>query len=304
MDLDHLNQATGPRPIRWHAATRAEAISLGRDWLLSPAFRSLASQLGGPRVDDPARDLPALLRWSADALDTRRGGERHDAPPAAFSSSQVAALLDAAGPLGLLSTPPPALPGYDITVVLGGTVTGNQLRAALARTFADAGTRLGTLVALSAERPLAPAEDPPTGHRTEVEHLTAVLGAALARQHHAAVPRGPGGTGIQVMIAKPSRPGRRADTSDAITELIRRLRPAARSHVLVITSAIYIPYQFLVIAPALLTAGSRYAEITGTPTATDGQLTILAQRLAQEIHATISALAGHLSHSHVAQHRR
>jgi hypothetical protein len=298
MDPNHLNHPADPEEAGWHATTAEGAIALGRSWLLSPAFSALVDRLGGPGVTDPDRDLPALLAWSAATLDTRAGKERHDAPLAALSSTQIAALIDAAGPLGLLRTHPPRLPGYDITVILGGTVIGNELRVRLVQSIVAAGTRLGTLVALTAERPLSPAEGPSAGYRNEAEHLIALLtdafGGASYGQDRTGEQSGP--VDIQVLIARPSRPGRRANTSDAVAELSRRMPPADRHHILAVTSAIYVPYQFLVIAPALLSAGTRYAEIVGTPTATDGRPGALAQRLAQEVHAAITTMARHYGH--------
>jgi hypothetical protein len=299
MDPNHLNPPAGPDEVRWHATTAEGAIALGRSWLLSPAFGALLNRLGGPGVTDPERDLPTLLAWSAATLDTRAGKERHDAPLAALSPTQIAALIDTAGPLGLLRTPPPSLPGYDITVILGGTVIGNELRVRLVQSIVAAGTRLGTLIALTAERPLSPAEGPSAGHRTEAEHLTALLTNAFSPTSYNRESTGeqPDPVDIKVLIAKPSRPGRRANTSDAVTELSRRIPPADRHHILTVTSAIYVPYQFFVIAPALLTAGTRYAEIVGTPTATNGRPVILAQRLAQEVHAAITTMARHYGHT-------
>lgn len=122
------------------------------------------------------QDLPAFLNWTTDTLDTRRGAERHQAAAAGFGPAAAAALIDAAGPLGLLETAPPALPGYDATVVLGGTVTGNRLRVALAASLPLAGVAPGLVVALAAHRPLTVAEisaaaPHPVDDTTEWQHL-------------------------------------------------------------------------------------------------------------------------------------
>jgi hypothetical protein len=297
MDSEPLKSLPGPGQVGWHASAADEAISVGKAWLLSPAFRTLITRLSGPCVTSLEGDLADLLAWSTRTLDTRGGGERQDASPAGYNSGQISALLEAAGPLGLLSTPPPFLPGYDLTIILGGTVTGNELRVSLARTIAASGIRLGTLVALTANRPLRPAEHPPAGHLTEAGHLTAALTTAFpaASPTHQTGGERAFGSDIQVVIADSSRPGYRANTGDAIAELTRRIPPPARRTVLAVTSAIYVPYQFFVIAPALLRAGTQYAEIIGTPTAADGQGSVLAQRLGQEIHATIATIAGHIS---------
>jgi hypothetical protein len=57
----------------------------------------------------------------------------------------------------------------------------------------------------------------------------------------------------------------------------------------VITSAIYVPYQFLTAAPRLLSGEPAHVEVIGTPTATDVHRGLLAHRIGQEIHATVLA---------------
>jgi len=141
------------------------------------------------------------------------------------------------------------------------------------------------------------------GYRTESEHLESVLTATFGR-----AVSGPWGvadrqrdldsenlglerSGIRMLTAPSSRPGWRADNGDAIQYLADRVPPPWRRSVLVVTSAIYVPYQFLVIAPLLLAEGSQRVEVVGTPTSTDGPPALLAQRVAQEVHATIVTLA-------------
>jgi hypothetical protein len=63
---------------------------------------------------------------------------------------------------------------------------------------------------------------------------------------------------------------------------------------LIITSAIYAPYQFFTIAPQLLAAGTEHAEFVSTAAQTTGDKAVLAQRIAQEIDSAINATC-HLS---------
>jgi hypothetical protein len=99
----------------------------------------------------------------------------------------------------------------------------------------------------------------------------------------------PSGPLLRLVAAPTSDPARRADTADAVMFLAQRIPASQRRHVLVITSAIYVPCQLLVVAPGLLVNGSSYAEMIGTPTATDGDPSLTAQRIGQEIHATVTA---------------
>lgn len=309
MDDHHLNHSAAPPQARgWAAASAWEVLELGRDWLLAPALSDLLKALDGPGIAHPDQDLPALLQWSAAVLDTRHGAERQAAAPSNFPARQVSALLAAAGPLGLLATTPPTTNSYDTFIVLGGTTTGNELRAQLARELVGSLTQAGKIIGLTAARPLTSAERATTNCRTEAEHLDAVLEATFItgirqRGEPPSSDKQPGPetitapSQITTMTAASSRAGQRADTRDAITCLIERIPPRTRQKVLIITSAIYAPYQFLVAAPLLLASATRFTEIAGTPTATSGPSQVLAQRIAQEIHATITALA----RSHVAK---
>jgi hypothetical protein len=270
---------------------------------MAPALRELIDALGGPAVEDPDSDLLRLIEWSTQMLDTRDGAERQAAARITFPDSQMAALLNAAGPLGLLITGLPRLPSYDITVVLGGTITGNELRTRLAADLASSGIGVGQVVGLTAERFLTDAERDASGLRTESEHLDVALSdafghAGLAAQSGA----GRGGdrtpeiiglkrANILMLTAPSSRPGRRADTEDAIRYLADQFAPPARRRLLVVTSAVYVSYQFFVVAPLMLAEGSQHVEVVGTPTATAGSPKVLAQRVAQEIHATFVTLA-------------
>jgi hypothetical protein len=303
MDSDDLTVA------RWAAHNRADVRDAALSWLTSEALAAVATSLGGPVIRAVPQDLAAFLRWSTSTLDKRRGTERHQVVRIQFTSGEAAALIDAAGRLGMIRTASPALPGYDATVILGGTVTGNLLRVSLAAGLKREGVTPGQIVALAAHRPLTATEiaaaPHPIGETTEWQHLfrTAcdAFGAvpAQAQGDHSQDFRTaidlpadmPGGPPLRLMAAPTSDPARRANTADAVMFLTQRILASQRRRVLVITSAIYVPYQFLVVAPDLLVNGSSYVEMIGTPTATDGDTSLTAQRIGQEIHAAVTAAA-------------
>ncbi|MGH3687033.1 MAG: hypothetical protein ACRDRU_01615 [Pseudonocardiaceae bacterium] len=52
---------------------------------------------------------------------------------------------------------------------------------------------------------------------------------------------------------------------------------------------LYAPYQFFAGAPVVLSDGAEYVELVGTPTGIDGDINLLTQRIAQEIHAAMNA---------------
>lgn len=285
-------------------------------WLESVAFQRFTAALGGP--NPPIGDLEALVKWSARILDTRRGTERRDAIPTTWTTDQIRGLLSAAGPLGLLETAAPCRASYDMTVLLGGATTGNRLRTALARDLADRGVDLGMLVAATAERALSDhehASDPDSMEdRTEWANLLRYLADAFGPlQAGAAATGGTGsaawqdhefdtamGTNLRVLVAPSSSAHRRAHTSDSLAFLLYRISLVQRRHVLVITSAIYAPYQFFAGAPVVLSNGAEHVELVGTSTGTDGDTNLLAQRIAQEIHAAVHA--AQFPHHHI-EHR-
>jgi len=252
-------------------------------------------------------DRAALVEWSGRILDTRRGAERREAIPTTWTPEHIRELLSAAGPLGLLHTAAPCRAAYDMTVLLGGATTGNRLRTGLARDLAGRGVHLGMLVAATAERALSDHErgsDPDSvPDRTEWANLLRYLadvfgplrpgavttggtGAAAWRDHEFTSAMG---TNLRVLVAPSSSAHRRANTADSLAFLLQRIPPVRRRHVLVITSAIYTPYQFFAGAPVVLSDGAKHVELVGTPTGTNGDTNLLAQRIAQEIHAAVHA---------------
>lgn len=292
-------------PRAWVCGNQVDVLNTAARWLESAALQRLTAALGGP---SPAtQDRETLVKWSARILDTRRGAERRDAIPTTWTTDQVRGLLSAAGPLGLLETAAPCRASYEVTVLLGGATTGNRLRTALARDLASRGVDLGMLVAVTAERALSDhehASDPDSvADRTEWANLLRYLADAFGPlQPGAATTGGTGsaawqdhefdtamGTNLRVLVAPSSSAHRRANTSDGLTFLLDRIPLAQRRHVLIITSAIYAPYQFFAGAPVVLSDGAEHVELVGTPTATDGDTNLLAQRIAQEAHAAVNA---------------
>lgn len=273
MDNDHLSRTA------WVATRPADVAAIARDTLTSPALSALVGHLGGPVIRDVPDDLEAFLEWSRHALDTRGGAERDQAPAARFSASAYALFLAAARELGMLTTPAPALGEYDLTAILGGTVIGNHLRVTLTADLDRRGTALGTLVGLTAHRPLtaqeqarAEAEAETSEWQNLLREMTEAFGPPAPRPPATADPPATfqaaldrefatrDGGAFRILVAPSPEPGRRANTGDSVTYLARQVPPAARRRVLLVTSAIYAPYQFFLSAPRLLAAGTRHVE--------------------------------------------
>jgi hypothetical protein len=302
MDDDHMSGPSRSATMGWMASTFAETVELAEAWTAQPALTELSARLGGPgRGATPAQ----LAKWSEQVLDTRAGAERHEAEPVSWSKPWTTSILAAAGPLGLLETMPPALERYDATMILGGTTLGNRLRMALAAgTIGDA-VDLGTLILVTADRALTERELQEAAVDREWQHAMLCANeyfGPLAEKHLDA-----GGSGkqswqdrtlsnrlgrtVRVLVAPASCGAKRATTADGIAFAMRRIPRGERHSILLITSAIYAPYQFFASAPLMLGRGVRRVELVGTATSTEGNPEVAAQRLAQETHAAIKAAA-------------
>jgi hypothetical protein len=308
---DDISDVDDPPP--WVAADLAQVASRSRAWLSSEPLRELVVDLGGPAPD--LADPDALRRWSAATLDTRAGAERRAAAAVTWDPNRLGALIAAAGPLGLLRTAAPLHTRYDAAIMLGGTTTGNRLRVELTADLLRAGIEFTQVVALTAERSLSEHErdsepdsaDEATEWRNLLRYLDQHLGG-LTQTHRASSGDGhqrwrdehykaPDHRAVRLLVAPSSIPQRRATSADAIAFFAEHIGNSPLTSGLVITSAIYAPYQYFVTAPRLLRGGLEHVELIGTATATDGQRDLLAQRLGQEIHAAILAATAALAHA-------
>ncbi len=285
----------------WVAQTSAAVFARASRWITSRALTSLVAELGGPSASAAVSDLVA---WSETTLDTRGGRERHDVEPLTWTPQWIDALIAAGEPLGMMRTPGHQRPSYDATVILGGTALGNHLRMQLAAELGRGGIGLGTLVVLTADRPLTGNE---RAHAARGEHTESENALRNLRDEFGSLSStGPAltvnggrdqafttddGRAAKVLVAGPPAGSMRASTVDAVRFALDRIAVGEREHVLVLSSAIYAPFQFFRVAPLLLSRGTRYVELVGTPTAATADRRRLAQRIAQETHAAIHAAA-------------
>jgi hypothetical protein len=286
----------------WVAARLDDVRARARQWIESPVLDALVKAMGG--TSDATVD--ELVAWTAQTLDTRAGAERRDAEPVNWSGEIVDALVRAAGPLGLLATAAPELAAYDGVLVLGGATTGNELRTALVRNLVDEGLRVGELCGLAAHRAFSPSERDEVfvqeGVDTEWKHLRRCLATAFgpletvesvaggigSQQWMDDRYRGENGRALRLLVA-PSASSSRANTSEAVAFFLERHSEDLPRTVLVVTSAIYVPYQFFAVAGRLVVGGISHVEFVGTPTSVSGDRGSLAQRIAQEIHGTVES---------------
>jgi hypothetical protein len=295
----------------WTARDRPELIKKAMAWLASPALRELACQMGGPvGAIDPDR----LVQWSHKTLDTRQGMERYEAPRTIWKTAQIDAITRAAAGLGLIRSAPPQLTEYDTTVLLGGTTAGNRLRTEFAAELANGGVDLGLLALVTARRPISAheheAEPESRKDSTEDENLLrrvseefGPLDPVRCDRHgesedwHLETETEGTRQEVRLLVAAPS-PGRsRASTADGIRFLLKQLAGSVGGRTLLVTTAIYAPYQFFTAAPLMLSDEPAHVELVGTITTVEARDPGLrAQWLAQEIHAGINAAAGLVRH--------
>jgi hypothetical protein len=232
-------------------------------------------------------------------LDTRRGVERRDAPAVTLPVELHRPLLTAARTLGLLGTQQPSAHCYDAIVILGGATTGNALRAELAAEVAST-THGWELVGLTSHRQISDSEHATDPDSIEDQTEWRNLSRQIARYFGPLTPTPPSqddeeeqlfttndGKRLLLMIAGVL--DHRVNTADQIKFLCQRRTPALRRSVLLVTNAIYAPYQFFTAAPLMLRSGTSRVELIGTDTSTSEPHPRLYQRLAQEIHSGIGA---------------
>jgi hypothetical protein len=294
-----LTKKTAGTARIWVACSARELRNIAHSWLAVPELQALIEAVGGldtRSVNDPE----ALRRWSSTHLDTRGHAERRDAQATTIPSSIRTSLIDAAHTLGLRATSDASISSYQAIVILGGATTGNALRTELAARIVQKTTGW-TLVGLSSDRALTAAEhqsDPDSeGDQLEWANLLRQIRTHLGPLSQGTEKGDDSELGfttadrqkVRILIAPRDNQGRRPTTAQQLGFFCRRTPATDRNSVLLITNAIYAPYQFFAGATVLLKNGSRRVELIGTDTTVDTTGDLIYQRIAQEIHSAILA---------------
>jgi len=227
----------------------------------------LVEHFGGePSVHDSGSYLEWLDDFAASHWDYRAGAERNLVPDRRASPETEDLVLNASRALGLDATYQPEHHDYDAILVLGGLLRACLARPTYARQVLDQGVRARSVVALGGFRPLAgdelelasplelPGEQLDEFHAM-VEGVTRAFGPlgdpavseerADSLESSSLVYRYAGPPEVTVVAAPSSAPEqRRANTRDTYKYWIEQIAPLpCGSKVLVITTAIYVPYQ-------------------------------------------------------------
>lgn len=236
-------------------------------WIRSEPLRALAAAWGGvvPRGD---HDVLKLYDWfdqfSATHWDFRRGRERSLALESGLTTEQVRASHDSSEALGMVDALRPSRQDYDYVLVLGGLARACLTRPRFVAELVGRGIKFGEIVALGGTRPLGDAEKAfARSHGLDVasefdaliegvmlafgisERPDIITGSSRGNVEFSGSASARFGTrSISVIAAPSTEPGsRRANTADTFTWWADKAAPLDGKHVLIVTAAIYVPYQ-------------------------------------------------------------
>ncbi len=275
------------------------------DWIAQPALRRIVEAEGGRWPSGSLEQKVEALHEFSARWDFRSGVERLEIDPASSQHHDESLLADAAE-LGMTAADRPADNRYDHALVLGGTALASIYRLRRLYELRGDGLDVGRTAVLTALREIGEQELLIVRERTEVaaivdgsprtefdvmtrateffsgSHVTVEhtpnpnpnLASALAR------------LGDVLVLAAPSAdPSRRANSRDNYDVYISEIGPA--DSILVVTSSIYLPYQFFVALQALGWEHPRTVEAVGFPPAWMRGVLTGPQNVLQEIRSAL-----------------
>jgi hypothetical protein len=234
------------------------------EWIRSEPLVALAEAWGAeaPIGLGPLELYEWFDTFSAQHWDFRKGGERNLAAHGQLTPEQIRASIEAAEALGIMTPRPPQRSSYDYVLILGGLVRACITRPRFAAQLTSEGIRLGSVFALGGFRPLGGDEidlAKSLGIQAENEFEAMVEGVKSAFEiseppileaSSTARSNGDWATAyfqskdITVIAAPSLAPSeRRANTSDTFAWWAERTPNLRGKTILLVTAAIYVPYQ-------------------------------------------------------------
>ena len=232
------------------------------DWTDQPALRRIIEAEGGRWPEGSIEEQVEALHDFSARWDFRGGAERLEIERASPKEHDDSLLADAAE-LGMTAADRPTSDRYDHGLVLGGTALASIYRLRRLYELRDGGLDIGRVAVLTALREVGEPELQAVRGRPEIaaiveqspqtEFDVMVHATELFSQSSSTVERTPhpnpnlesaqAQIGDAVVLAAPSAdPERRANSRDNYDVYANQIGPA--DSVLVVTSSIYLPYQF------------------------------------------------------------
>jgi hypothetical protein len=245
-------------------------IDLVRRWVDVPALRGLVEADGGEWPEGSLTEVVDQVAEFSRIWDRRGGRSRlvFKENDESRTDRRAVRTYAAAKELGLLDPSPPVTADVNHVLVLGGLATGVEPRVRYVAELVGAGRVATTsVVALGSFRALdhrerVAAERYAPGARSEIDLLTAMMTSVFPSRvawrgttsgdptvdprRAAQVRRRPGGPDLTTYAAPSSDPeSRPANTADTYRQFAQDADLRAGQAILVITSAIYLPFQHL-----------------------------------------------------------
>ncbi len=240
------------------------------DWAYSEPMRrlvgSFGASIGSCRGKSGRADYIRELHDFMPRWDYRNGRERWAVEDDGIVTDDPGFVMEQVKLLGLVDAVPPT-GDVDHIIPLGGARSSNHIRCLMAKKVIDEyGCMPKTLVALSGTRPINEIERPyideyAKGAQTEYEAICAALEKVFGLDTYtektdineninlcSAVRKYDGKYGsseIFSLAAPSSDPGRRADSYDTFEYMLKHFKIGAGSRLLLVTSTIYVPFQYL-----------------------------------------------------------
>lgn len=254
-----LGRAPDPQAVRDQVAA----------WVTSQAFVRTLSVFDGPiPKSGNVEDLETLVAWASTHWDFRSGRERNLVDPDMIGSDIEDIVVACARDLGLVDARPPQSARYDHVLVLGGLVRACVWRLEYAAYLLSHGISASSMAAITGYRSISADEQallpalglPRLGN--EVQVVEAALQRCFPRlalsttqksasdaqenaRYQVTTGTAPDGLEIRFLVAPSAEPEmRRANTADGYrfwAEQIAHVAPG--THVLLVTSQIYVPFQ-------------------------------------------------------------
>jgi len=262
----------------------AEAVrGFVAEWIDQPALRRIVEAEGGSWPKGSLEEKVEALHDFSARWDFRGGAERLEIDPASPRDHDQSLLTDATE-LGMTAADRPAEVHYDHALVLGGTALASIYRLRRLYELREEGLAVGRVAVLTALREIGEPElrivrecpeivavvdrSPSTEFdvMTQATELFSGSSAAVERTDNPNpnLASAQANVGDALVLAAPSAdPDRRANSRDNYDVYTSQIGPT--DSVLVVTSSIYLPYQFFIALQALGWGQPRTVEAVGFP---------------------------------------